>query len=40
MGIVKYIGIFNKGNTWVCNFRGLVSFGNGANNNFKMKVKI
>ena len=40
MGIDKYIGIGNKGNAWACNFNGLVPFGNGVNNNFKMKVKI
>ena len=40
MGIDKYIGIGNKGNARACNFSGLVSFGNGVNNIFNMKVKI
>jgi len=40
MGIDKYVGIGNKGNAWACNFSGLVSFVNGANNIFNQKVKI
>ena len=40
MGIDKYIGNVNKGHAWACNFIGLVSFGNGVNNNFKMIILI
>ena len=40
MSIVKYVGIGNKDNAWACNFSGSVSFGNGANNIFNIKVKI
>jgi len=40
MGIDKYMGIHNKDNAWACNSGGLISFDNGANNNFNSKVKI
>ena len=40
MGIDKYVWIDNKDNAWACNFSGLVSFVNVANNIINQKLRI
>ena len=40
MGIRKHEWINIKDNALACNSSSLISFGNGANNNFNEKVKI
>ena len=40
MVIGKHEWINIKDNAWACNSSSLISFGNGANNNFNEKVKI